>query len=89
MKEKYPKKKISIIGFCFKGYAALISSSLKGIESIFCFYESGVIAPRTHTNFAPIDLIDKVSGKLNFVCGSADDLIPLQDKLEIKNRFKK
>jgi len=37
VKEKYPKKKISIIGFCFGGQAAVIASSLKGIESTFCF----------------------------------------------------
>jgi len=88
VKEKYPKKKISIIGFCFGGYAALIASSLKGIESTFCFYGAGVITPRPDNNFAPIDLIGKVSGKLNFICGSSDDLIPLQDRLEIKKRFK-
>ena len=29
VKEKYPKKKISIIGFCFGGYAALISFYIK------------------------------------------------------------
>ena len=89
VKEKYPKKKISIIGFCFGGYAALIASSLKGIESTFCFYGAGVITPRPDDNFTPIDLIEKVSGKLNFICGSSDDLIPLQDRLEIKKRFKK
>ena len=89
IKEKYPRKKISIIGFCFGGHAALIASSLKGIESSFCFYGAGVIAPRSDTNFAPIDLLEKVSGKLNFICGSADDLIPLKDRLEIKKRFKK
>ena len=43
--------------------------------------------PRTDTNFAPIDLLEKVSGKLNFICGSSDDLIPLQHRLEIKKRF--
>ena len=89
VQEKYPKKKISIIGFCFGGHAALIASSLKGIESTFCFYGAGVTVPRTDTNFAPIDLLEKVSGKLNFICGSSDDLIPLQDRLEIKKRFKK
>jgi len=89
VKEKYPKKKISIIGFCFGGHAALIASSLKGIESSFCFYGAGVTVPRTDTNFAPIDLLEKVSGKLNFICGSADDLIPLKDRLEIKKRFEK
>ena len=89
VKEKYPKKKISIIGFCFGGHAALIASSFKGIESTFCFYGAGVTAPRTDANFAPIDLLEKVSGKLNFICGSADDLIPLKDRLEIKKRFKK
>ena len=89
VKEKYPKTKISIIGFCFGGHAALIASSLKGIESSFCFYGAGVTAPRTDTNFAPIDLLEKVSGKLNFICGSLDVLIPLQDRLEIKKRFKK
>ena len=89
VKEKYPKKKISIIGFCFGGHAAVIASSLKGIESTFCFYGAGLTAPRKDTNFAPIDLLEKVSGKLNFICGSSDDLIPLQDRLEIKKRFKK
>ena len=89
VKEKYPKKKIAIIGFCFGGHAALIASSLKGIASSFCFYGAGVTAPRSDTNFAPIDMLEKVSGKLNFICGSADDLIPLKDRLEIKKRFKK
>ena len=36
IKEKYPKKKISIVGFCFGGHAAVIASSLKGIDSTFC-----------------------------------------------------
>ena len=89
VKEKYPNKKISIIGFCFGGHAALIASSLKGIESSFCFYGAGITVRRTDTNFAPIDLLEKVSGKLNFICGSSDDLIPIQDRLEIKKRFKK
>jgi len=88
VKEKYPRKKISIIGFCFGGYAALIASSLKGIVSSFCFYGAGVTAPRTDSNFVPIDLLEKVSGKLYFICGSSDDLIPLKDRLEIKKRFK-
>ena len=88
-KEKYPQKKIAIIGFCFGAHAALIASSLKGIDNSFCFYGAGITAPRTDTNFAPIDLLKKVSGKLNFICGSADDLIPLKDRLEIKKRFKK
>ena len=48
-----------------------------------------VTAPRKDTNFAPIDLLEQVSGKLNFICGSSDNLIPLQDKLEIKKRFRK
>ena len=89
VKKNYPKKKISIIGFCFGGHAALIASSLKGIESSFCFYGAGVTTPRADTNFAPIDLLEKVSGKLNFICGSSDDLIPVKDRLEIKQRFKK
>ena len=88
-KKKYPQNKISIIGFCFGGYAALIASSLKGIESSFCFYGAGVTTPRSDTNFAPIDLLEKVSGKLNFICGSEDELIPLKDRSEIKKRFKK
>ena len=45
--------------------------------------------PRKGNNFAPIDKLEKVSGKLNFICGSSDDLIPLQDRLKIKKRFKK
>ena len=89
VKEKYPLKKITIIGFCFGGHAAFIASSLKGIESSFCFYGAGVVSLRKDTNYAPIDLLEKVSGKLNFICGTSDDLIPLRDRLEIKKRFKK
>ena len=89
VKEKYPKKKISIIGFCFGGHATLIASSLKEIESSFCFYGAGVTEQRPDTNFAPIDLLEKVSGKLNFICGSSDNLIPIEDRLKIKKRFKK
>tara|TARA_B100000161_G_scaffold34061_1_gene20182 strand:+ start:463 stop:1179 length:717 start_codon:yes stop_codon:yes gene_type:complete len=89
VKEKYPGKKISIIGFCFGGHAALIASSLKGIESSFCFYGAGVTAPRNDSNFSPIDLLKEISGKLIFVCGSEDDLIPLKDRLEIKKSFNK
>ena len=88
VKEKYPEKKISIVGFCFGGHAAVIASSLKGIDSTFCFYGAGITAPRKDTNLAPIDLLDKVSGKLNFICGSSDDLITLQDRLEIKKDLK-
>ena len=44
--------------------------------------------PRKDNNIAPIDLLGKVSGKLNFICGSSDDLIPLKDRLEIQKRFK-
>ncbi len=44
VQKEYPKKKISIIGFCFGGHAALISASLKGIECTFCFYGAGVTA---------------------------------------------
>ena len=44
--------------------------------------------PRTDTNFASIVLLEKVSGKLNFICGSSYDLIYLKDRLEIKKRFK-
>ena len=87
--EKYPLKKISIIGFCFGGHAAFIASTLEGIESSFCFYGAGVVSLRKDTNSAPLDLLEKVSGKLNFICGSSDELIPLRDRLEIKKRFKK
>ena len=34
-------------------------------------------------------MLEKVSGNLNFICGSADDLITLKYRLEIKKRFKK
>ena len=89
VKEKYPRKKISSIGFCFGGHAAILASSLRGIESSFCFYGAGVTAPRNDTNFPPLDLLEEVSGKLYFICGSTDDLIPLKDRLEIQKRFKK
>ena len=48
-----------------------------------------VTTPRSDTNFAPIDLLENVSGKLNFICGSSDDLIPSKDRLKIIKRFKK
>ena len=34
-------------------------------------------------------MLEKVSGKLNFICGSSDDLIPIEDRLVIEKKFKK
>ena len=73
----------------FWGSCSSYSFFVKGVDSTFCFYGAGVTAPRKDTNSAPIDLLEKVSGKLNFICGSSDNLIPLQDRLKIKKRFKK
>jgi len=68
------------------GHAALIAASLKRIESTFCFYGAGVTVPRTDANFTPIDLLEKVCGKLNFICGTSDDLIPIEDRLVIAKK---
>ena len=73
----------------FWGSCSTYCFFIKGIESTFCFYGAGVTAPRTDTNFAPIDLLEKVSGKLSFICGSLDDLIPIEDRIVIEKRFKK
>ena len=70
-------------------HTALIASKLKGIESLFYFYGAEVTTPRSDSNFALIVLFEKLSEKLNFICYSSDDLIPLKDRLEIKKRFKK
>ena len=57
VQEKYPKKKISIIGFCFGGHAAVIASSLKGIDSTFRVFMGCLLNleyQEGNTNFAPI-----------------------------------
>tara|TARA_B100001027_G_scaffold53380_1_gene35697 strand:+ start:570 stop:932 length:363 start_codon:yes stop_codon:yes gene_type:complete len=87
VKQKYSIKKISIIGFYFGGHAALIASLISGIESSFCFNGAAISTPKVDTKFAPIDLLEKVSERFYFICNSSDDLIPLQERLEIKKRF--
>ena len=77
-------KKISIFGFSFGDHAVLISSLLKNITSTFCFYGADITDTRRGANFPPIDLLKGVSGNLNFICGSEDDLILLKYWLEIK-----
>ena len=81
----YPNAVIDLAGFCFGGHAALLASTLPQIRHSFDFYGAGVSRMRPGGGAATLELLPQVSGQLTCVCGSADPLIPKQDRNAISS----
>lgn len=74
-----PGAPIGCLGFCFGGHAALLISTLDGIEATCDFYGAGVVSGRPGGGPPTLDGVAEVRGRLLCVCGSDDPLIPPQD----------
>ena len=85
LKQQYSFSKVTAMGFCFGGHAALIASTLSDIDSTYDFYGAGVTEGRPGGGPPTLKLLNKVSGKLTCICGTADTLIPLSERIAIKS----
>jgi len=85
LKQQYGQSKITVVGFCFGGHAALITSTLPEVDVTFDFYGAGVATTRPGGGSPSLELLSNISGKFICICGNADPLIPLVDRTAIKN----
>ncbi len=81
--------KITVIGFCFGGHAALIASTIPGVSSTLDFYGAGVSFSRPGGGPPSLELLPAVSGELICLCGSVDPLIPLPERKAIQEALQK
>ena len=89
LKQQYSQSKVTVVGFCFGGHAALIISTLPEVDSTFDFYGAGVATTRPGGGAPSLELLGQTSGEITFVCGLADPLIPQTDQAAIKNALNK
>ena len=69
-----------MVGFCFGGHAAFLAATLPGVEQVFDFYGAGVSRMRPGGGEPSLALLPKVQARLTCVFGSADPLIPAEDR---------
>ncbi len=88
LQKQYLQPRITVVGFCFGGHAALILSTLDEVSSTFDFYGAGVSKSRPGGGPPSLELLSQVSGKLTCLFGTADPLIPISDRNAIQEAFK-
>ena len=84
LKQQYSQSKITVVGFCFGGHAALITSTLPDVDITFDFYGAGVTTTRPGGGPPSLELLSKTSGRLTCICGTSDPLIPEADRTSIQ-----
>ena len=68
------------MGFCFGGHAAFLAATLPGVEHAFDFYGAGVSRMRPGGGEPSLALLPEVQARLTCVFGTADPLIPAEDR---------
>ena len=76
----YPQAAIQVVGFCFGGHAAFLAATLPGVEHAFDFYGAGVSRMRPGGGEPSLALLPEIKARLTCVFGTADPLIPLEDR---------
>ena len=89
LRQQHQQSKITVIGFCFGGHAALITSTLPEVSATFDFYGAGVSISRPGGGPPSLELLPNVFGELTCLCGTSDPLIPLSDRTSIQEALRK
>ena len=79
-----PGAEITVVGFCFGGHAALLAATLPEVSCAFDFYGAGVSRMRPGGGAPSLELLPQVRGKLVCLCGTADPLIPFEERAAIR-----
>ena len=80
---RYPQAAIHVVGFCFGGHAAFLAATLPGVEHAFDFYGAGVSRMRPGGGEPSLALLPEIKARLTCVFGTADPLIPAEDRQAI------
>ena len=84
LQKQKPGAQLSLVGFCFGGQAALLAASLPGVSSTFNFYGAGVSRTAPGGGQPALERLPMVHGRLTCFCGTADPLIPADDRAAIQ-----
>ena len=77
---RYPRAAVHVVGFCFGGHAAFLAATLPGVEHAFDFYGAGVSRMRPGGGEPSLALLPEIQARLTCVFGTADPLIPSEDR---------
>ena len=80
LRVRYPDAAIHVVGFCFGGHAAFLAATLPGVAAAFDFYGAGVSRMRPGGGEPSLALLSEVPARLTCVFGTADPLIPAEDR---------
>ena len=85
---RYPHAAIHVVGFCFGGHAAFLAATLPGVEHAFDFYGAGVSRMRPGGGEPSLNLLPEIKARLTCVFGTADPLIPAEDRQTIASALR-
>ena len=77
---RYPRAVVHVVGFCFGGHAAFLAATLPEVEHAFDFYGAGVSRMRPGGGEPSLALLPEIQARLTCVFGTADPLIPSEDR---------
>ena len=80
IRARYPQAAIHVVGFCFGGHAAFLAATLPGVEHVFDFYGAGVSRMRPGGGEPSLALLPEIKARLTCLFGTADPLIPPEDR---------
>ena len=80
LRGRCPQAAVHVVGFCFGGHAAFLAASLPGVAAAFDFYGAGVSRMRPGGGEPSLALLPEIRTRLTCVFGSADPLIPEDDR---------
>lgn len=89
LRARHPDAAIHVVGFCFGGHAAFLAATLPGVEQAFDFYGAGVSRMRPGGGDPSLALLPEVMARLTCVFGTADPLIPAEDREVIRAALRK
>ncbi|MCB4421436.1 dienelactone hydrolase family protein [Synechococcus sp. HB1133] len=89
LRARHPQASVHLVGFCFGGHAAFLAASLPGVAAAFDFYGAGVSRMRPGGGEPSLALLPQIQARLTCVFGTADPLIPAQDRETIASALRK
>ena len=89
LRARHPQASVHLVGFCFGGHAAFLAASLPGVAAAFDFYGAGVSRMRPGGGEPSLALLPQIQARLTCVFGTADPLIPAQDRKTIESALRK
>ena len=89
LRAHHPQASVHLVGFCFGGHAAFLAASLPGVAAAFDFYGAGVSRMRPGGSEPSLALLPQIQARLTCVFGTADPLIPAEDRETIASALRK